>query len=126
MVLIKHSYSELVRLIHPRAVTPVKLGRQAISPEVLSGISGFCALYIGIAALSTLLIAATGVDTMTAVTSALACLGNVGPGLGVVGPMDNYAEIPEFAKWVLNLDMLLGRLEIYTVIILFVPRYYRK
>ena len=128
MVLIKHSYSELVRLIHPRAVTPVKLGGRPshFSGSLQRNLWILFALYIGIAALSTLLIAASGVDTMTAVTSALACLGNVGPGLGVVGPMDNYAEIPEFAKWVLNLDMLLGRLEIYTVIILFVPRYYRK
>lgn len=75
---------------------------------------------------SQLLVAATGVDTLTAFTSALACLGNVGPRLGAVGPMYDYAVIPEFAKWVLNLDMLPGRLEIYTVIILFVPRYYRK
>jgi trk/ktr system potassium uptake protein len=126
MVLLKHSYNELIRLIHPRAVKPVKLGMQVISPEVLSGIWGFCSLYIGLAALSTLIVAAAGVDILTAFTSTLACLGNVGPGLGAVGPIDNYSAIPEFAKWVLNLDMLLGRLEIYTVIILFVPRYYRK
>ncbi|HWR89062.1 MAG TPA: potassium transporter TrkG, partial [Dissulfurispiraceae bacterium] len=58
-------------------------------------------------------------------TSAIACIGNVGPGLGAVGPMDNYAGLPVFAKWILTIDMLLGRLEIYTVIIMFVPRFYR-
>jgi len=72
------------------------------------------------------LVAAKGVDLVTTISSVLACLGNVGPGLGEVGPMDNYASMPEFAKWILSLDMLLGRLEIYTVIILLVPRFYKK
>jgi trk system potassium uptake protein TrkH len=126
LVLLKHSYRELIHLIHPRAVTRVKLGNQAVSPEVLSGIWGFFILYVLLFTVSTLLVAATGVDLVTSFTSALACIGNVGPGLGNVGPMDNYAEIPSLAKWVLSLDMLLGRLEIYTIIILLVPRFYRK
>jgi trk system potassium uptake protein TrkH len=63
---------------------------------------------------------------VTTFSAVLACLGNVGPGLGNVGPMDNYADVPTFAKWILTLDMLLGRLEIYTVIILMVPRFYKK
>ena len=65
-------------------------------------------------------------DLVTTITSVMACIGNVGPGLGEVGPMDNYAGMPVFAKWILSLDMLLGRLEIYTVIILLVPRFYKK
>ena len=126
IVLIKHSYSELIHLIHPRAVTRVKIGKQALPPEILSGIWGFFILYIALFTLSTLLVAATGVDLVTSFSGVLACIGNVGPGLSKVGPMDNYAEIPTLAKWILSLDMLLGRLEIYTVIILLVPRFYRK
>lgn len=126
MVLLKHSYSELIRLIHPRAVSRIKLGRQAVPPEVLSGIMAFFMLWLGLLALSTFLVAATGMDIITSFTSALACMGNVGPGLGAVGPTDTYAPMPAFAKWVLILDMLLGRLEIYTVIILLLPRFYRK
>jgi trk system potassium uptake protein TrkH len=126
LVLIKQSYRELTRLIHPRAVIEVKLGKHAIPREVLSGIWGFTILWLGLLALSTFLVAATGVDVLTAFSAALASMGNVGPGLGKVGPAANYAAIPPFAKWVLSLDMLLGRLEIYTVIILLVPGFYKK
>jgi trk system potassium uptake protein TrkH len=126
MVVLKHGYRELIRLIHPRAVVRLKLGDQAVPPEVFDGIAGFIFLYVGLAALSMFLVAAAGVDLVTTITAVLACIGNVGPGLGEVGPMDNYAGIPTFAKWILTLDMLLGRLEIYTVIILLVPRFYKK
>lgn len=126
MVVIKQGYRELIRLIHPRAVVRLKLGEQAVPSEVFDGIAGFIFLYLGLAALSMFLVAAVGVDLVTSISSVLACLGNVGPGLGEVGPMDNYAGLPAFAKWILILDMLLGRLEIYTVIILLVPRFYKK
>jgi trk system potassium uptake protein TrkH len=126
MVVLKHGYRELIRLIHPRAVVRLKLGGQAVPPEVFDGIAGFIFLYVGLAALSMFLVAATGVDLVTTITAVMACLGNVGPGLGKVGPMDNYAGVPTVAKWILTLDMLLGRLEIYTVIILLVPRFYKK
>jgi trk system potassium uptake protein TrkH len=126
IVLAKHAYRELIHLIHPRAITRVKIGRQAVPPEVLSGVWGFFMLYLGLLFLSILLVAATDIDLVTSGTAVLACIGNVGPGLGAVGPMDNYADIPAFAKWVLAADMLLGRLEIYTVLVLLVPRFYRK
>jgi trk system potassium uptake protein TrkH len=126
MVVLKHGYRELIRLIHPRAVVRLKLGGQAVPPEVFDGIAGFIFLYVGLAALSMFLVAATGVDLVTTITAVMACLGNVGPGLGKVGPMDNYAGVPTVAKWILTMDMLLGRLEIYTVIILLVPRFYKK
>jgi trk system potassium uptake protein TrkH len=126
MVVLKHGYRELIRLIHPRAVVRLKLADQAVPPEVFDGIAGFIFLYLGLAAISMFLVAAAGVDLVTTFSAVLACIGNVGPGLGEVGPMDNYAGLPTFAKWVLTLDMLLGRLEIYTVIILFVPRFYKK
>jgi trk system potassium uptake protein TrkH len=126
MVVLKHGYRELIRLIHPRAVVRLKMGDQAVAPEVFDGIAGFIFLYVGLAALSMFLVAGAGVDLVTTITAVLACLGNVGPGLGNVGPMDNYADVPTFAKWILIMDMLLGRLEIYTVIILLVPRFYKK
>jgi trk system potassium uptake protein len=126
MVVLKHGYRELIRLIHPRAVVRLKLGDQAVPPEIFASIAGFIFLYLGLAAVSMFLVAAAGVDLVTTISSVLACIGNVGPGLGEVGPMDNYAAMPEFAKWILSLDMLLGRLEIYTVIILLVPRFYKK
>jgi trk system potassium uptake protein TrkH len=126
MVVLKHGYRELIRLIHPRAVVRLKMGDQAVAPEVFDGIAGFIFLYVGLAALSMFLVASAGVDLVTTFSAVLACIGNVGPGLGKVGPMDNYADVPALAKWILTLDMLLGRLEIYTVIILLVPRFYKK
>jgi len=126
LLLMKSAYQEIIRLIHPRAVIRVKLGKQVVHPEVLSGIWGFFLLWLGLLFLSVFLVAATGVDVLTSFASVLACIGNIGPGLGSVGPADNYAMIPYFAKWVLILCMLLGRLEIFTIIILFVPEFYRK
>ncbi|MDD3580057.1 MAG: TrkH family potassium uptake protein [Desulfobacca sp.] len=126
MLLLKQSYQELIRVIHPRAVITVKLGKQVVPPDVLNGIWGFFILWLGLLILSIFLVAATGVDLVTSFASVLACIGNIGPGIGAVGPTDNYAMIPTFAKWVLMWCMLLGRLEIFTVIILFVPEFYRK
>jgi trk system potassium uptake protein len=126
IMLMKTAYQELIRLIHPRAVIRVKLGKQVVPPEVLSGIWGFFVLWLGLLFLSVFLVAATGVDVLTSFTSVLACLGNIGPGLGSVGPAENYASIPLLGKWVLIFCMLLGRLEIFTIIILFVPEFYRK
>jgi trk system potassium uptake protein TrkH len=126
LLLAKHAYQEIIRLIHPRAVIRVKLGKQVVPPEVMSGIWGFFLLWLGLLFVSVFLVAATGVDVLTSFASVLACIGNIGPGLGSVGPADNYAMIPTLGKWVLILCMLLGRLEIFTVIILFVPEFYRK
>ena len=126
LLLLKTAYQEIIRLIHPRAVIRIKLGKQVVPPEVLSGIWGFFILWLGLLFLSVFLVAATGVDVLTSFSSVLACIGNIGPGLGSVGPADNYALIPTFGKWVLILCMLLGRLEIFTIIILFVPEFYRK
>jgi trk system potassium uptake protein len=126
LLLLRHAYQEIFRLIHPRAVIRVKLGAQVVSPEVLSGIWGFFVLWLGLLFVSVFLVAATGVDVLTSFASVLACIGNIGPGLGAVGPSENYAMIPTLAKMVLMLCMLLGRLEIFTVIILFIPEFYRK
>jgi len=126
LLLIKQAYQELFRLIHPRAVIRLKLGEQVVSPEVMSSIWGFFLLWLGLFFISVFVVAATGVDVLTSFSSVLACIGNIGPGLGGVGPTDNYALIPPLAKGVLMLCMLLGRLEIFAVIILLVPEFYRK
>jgi trk system potassium uptake protein TrkH len=92
----------------------------------MNSITGFFLLFLGLFILSSFYLAAMGVDIVTAFSSVVACIGNIGPGLGGVGPTDNYAEIPQLGKWLLVFCMLLGRLEIYTVIILFVPEFWRK
>jgi len=126
MLLCKHSYQELFRLIHPRSVSRVKMGHVAVQDDVLRGVWGFFILWLGLFVLAAFAVAATGVDVVTSFAAALACIGNIGPGIGGVGPMDNYAWLPDTAKWALTLCMVLGRLEIYTVIILFVPEFWRK
>lgn len=126
MLLFKHAYRELFRLVHPRAVLPLKFGPKAVKEEVLTSIWGFFILFIGLFVISSLALAAMGVDVLTAFAAVVACIGNVGPGLGGVGPVDNYAWIPAQGKWVLVFCMLLGRLEIYTVLVLFVPEFWRK
>jgi len=126
MLLLKSAYVELVQLIHPRAVVPVKLGKQVVPPKVLRSIWNFFFLFMGLFVLSTIIMSFYCPDLLTAIAAVAASIGNIGPGLGMVGPGDNYAWIATGGKWVLILNMILGRLEIYTVIILFTPTFWRK
>lgn len=126
MLALKFCYKELFSLIHPRAVKHIKIGGVSVHEDVVRSVLGFMGLYVGLFAFSSVLIASMGVDLVTSVASVAATIGNIGPGLGMVGPTDNYAHIPYLGKWVLIWCMLLGRLEIYTVIILFVPEFWRK
>ena len=126
MLCFKFSYKELFSLIHPHAVKHVKIGGQPVSEEVMRSVMGFLALYMGLFAVSCVLLAGLGVDFVTSIGAVAACIGNIGPGFGIVGPIDNYAQIPYLGKWLLIWCMLLGRLEIYTVIILLVPEFWRK
>ena len=126
ILMVKHSYQQIFRIIHPHAVTTVKLGGQAVSEDVLSSIWGFFFLYMGLFVIAFLAMASMGLDYVSAISSVAATIGNIGPGLGIVGPTRNYLEIPTAGKWVLNACMLLGRLEIYTVIVLLTPEYWRK
>ena len=121
MLYLKYCYKELFSLIHPHAVKPIKLGGRTIPEDVVRSVLGFMGLYVGLFAFSSVLMAGMGLDFTTAISSVAAAIGNIGPGLGTVGPVDNYAHIPYLGKWVLLGCMLLGRLEIYTVIILVVP-----
>jgi trk system potassium uptake protein TrkH len=126
IVALKYCYRELFLLLHPHAVSRIKLSGKAVSEDVVRSVIGFLALYVGLFAAGILLVAWTGVDFTTSIGAVAAALGNIGPGFGTVGPTENFAHLPEAAKWILIWCMLLGRLEIYTVIILIVPEFYRK
>lgn len=126
MLLAKQAYQEVFRIVHPHAVTSVKLGARAVPPEVLSSIWGFTFISLAIFIGSTLTMASLGLDLISAFSSAATCIFNVGPGLGMVGPVQNFAEVPFAGKWVLIFCMLAGRLEFYTLIILLIPEYWRK
>jgi len=126
IVAFKYCYREIFMLVHPHAVSRIKLGGKAVSEEVARSVLGFLALYVGLFAVSTLLVSATGVDFTTAIGAVATTIGNTGPGFGTVGPSENFAHFPFLGKWILIWCMLLGRLEIFTVIILFVPEFYKK
>lgn len=125
-VLVKSLFAEVTRLIHPHAVVPVRIGGQTVPREVVANIVGFFILFMLIFATSVFIMSAMGLDMATSFGSVAATLGNIGPGLGAVGPTDNYAHIPAVGKWFLTFLMLSGRLELYTVIILLSPSFWRK
>jgi trk system potassium uptake protein TrkH len=126
MLCFKYCYRELFYLIHPRAVSQIKIGGKAVPDDVMRSVVGFLALYMGLFAVSTIILASLGVDFRTSFAAIAASIGNIGPGFGMVGPTENYAQIPFLGKWLLIWCMLLGRLEIFTVIILVVPEFWRK
>lgn len=126
MLCFKYCYNELFTMIHPRAVKHIKIGGKAVPEGVMRSVLGFLALYMLLFAFSTVLLAAMGVDFFTSFGAVAATIGNIGPGFGMVGPVDNFSQIPDMGKWLLSWCMLLGRLEIYTIIILVVPEFWRK
>ena len=126
LLLIKQSGAEIKRLIFPHAVLPVRVNDRVVPPEVLTHILGFFFFFIGIFAIVTCIMTILGLDLITAAGCTIATMGNIGPGLGEVGPLDNYAHIATAGKFILTFCMLLGRLELYTVLILFSPNYWKK
>jgi trk system potassium uptake protein TrkH len=126
MLCFKFCYKELFALIHPRAVLSIKIGGRSVPEDVMRSVLGFMALYMGLFGLSSVMLAGMGVDFVTAFGAVAATIGNIGPGFGMVGPVENYAHLPCLGKWLLIWCMLLGRLEIYTMLILLVPEFWRK
>jgi len=126
IILLKNSMMELRRQIHPAAVLPVRLNNVAVSSEITFNIMAFMIIYFMVFALGSILISSLGYDFNTSVGAVATCLGNIGPGFGKVGPVDNFAFISIPGKWILSFLMLLGRLELFTVLILFTPYYWTK
>lgn len=126
LLTLKQGYREIYQLIHPRAVTTLKLDDKILSKEILGSIWGFFFLFILIWVVASMGMAATGADIITSTTTVISALCNVGPALGEAGPSENYASLHVVSKWILIFCMLTGRLELYTVLILFIPRFWKK
>ena len=126
LLMFKQAYREMYHLIHPRAVSALKLDGKNIPKETLGGIWGFLFLFILMTVIASILLAAMGVDMVTATSTVISAMANVGPALGDAGPTENYEILPVAGKWILILCMLAGRLEIYTVILLFMPMFWQK
>ena len=126
LVLAKFSLREVSLLLHPNAVRTVKLNRRSISDRTAMAVMAFIFVYFMTVVIFTLGLLASGMDFITALSATIACITNAGPGLGAVGPADNYAALSGLQKWMCAAVMLLGRLEIFTVFILFTPDYWKK
>lgn len=113
------------KIKHPSAVITPKINKGAISEDVLEAGILYISLYIGIVFLSSLVLTALGIDSLTAFSGSAATMGNVGPGFGIVGSMSNFGQIPVLGKWVLTATMLLGRVEIFGLILFFTVRSWR-
>lgn len=124
LLLFKQGNRELKRLVHPNAVYSIKLGNRALPERILEAVWGFFSAYALVFIVSMLAIIATGVDDFSAFASVVATLNNLGPGLGVVA--DNFASMNPVAKWILIANMLFGRLEVFTLLVLFTPTFWRE
>ena len=126
LLLLKGAYQELFRIVHPRAVRRMKLGNTIVHQDVLLAVSRYLVIYLCLFVIFSVALASMGLDLTTVLSGVIACLSCVGPGFGIVGPVDNYGALPEAAKGILSLAMLLGRLETYAILLLFMPEFWRK
>ena len=126
LVLIKQANREFVKLLHPQVVNPMKIGGRVVPNEVVYAVLGFIFLYIATITGLTFLLLLSGMDFISAFSAVIACFNNAGPGLGEVGPANNYASLTDFQTWVCTFAMLTGRLEIFTVVIVFTPAFWRR
>lgn len=126
VILGKVTRNEFKRLIHPNAVLPVRVNKQVISPGLLSTVLAFTCLFVVISLASLLMLLALGVDFMEAVGVVVSSIGNTGPGLGAFGPAYSWNALPDAAKWLSAILMLLGRLELFTVLLLFTPDFWKR
>lgn len=125
VVLFKYAYRRILLTFNPRAVIPLKFGGTVLSESIVSGIIGMGIVYVAIIFIGFLVMSATGLDHVSALSSVLATLGNVGPGLAMIGPYSNYGLIHPLGKLFLTLCMLVGRLELFTVLTLFAPSFWK-
>ncbi len=124
LLLFKQGAREMMRLIHPNAQIVVKIGKTPVSDSVIDAVWGFFAAYVAVFVFLMLLLMASGLDQVTSFSAVAATMNNLGPGLGDVGA--NYAGMTDFVKWTLCISMLMGRLEVFTLLVLFTPAFWRK
>lgn len=126
LLILKNSYREFKKLLHPQAVIPIRLDHRVVSDSIMQNVLSFIVLYIGLIGLGTLLMGFFGLDLMSAFGASLSSVGNVGPAFGTFGPTENYTHLPVAGKWVLSILMMAGRLEIFTLLMLFTPQFWKR
>jgi len=123
---LKQALREMKRIVHPRAFIPVKLGGTPVENNIIFAVLAFMLVYGSVVVISTLLLTASGLDVITAFSAVIACVNNTGPGLGKVGPASTFQVLTDFQTWVCTADMLLGRLELFTLLVVFTPSFWRQ
>ncbi len=126
MILFKQAGREFIKLLHPAAVNPMKIGGSVVPNGIVFAVLGFIFLYFMTVATLTFVLLISGLDFISAFSAIIACINNAGPGLGVVGPASNFSVLTDFQTWICTLAMLVGRLEIFTFLILFTPHFWRR
>jgi trk system potassium uptake protein TrkH len=126
IILLKQARLELFKFIHPQAIRPLKIGDQVISNAIVTSVTGFIFLYFMCVVILVFTLLFSGMDFVTAFTAVIACFNNAGPGLNQVGPFTNYASLTDFQTTVCSFAMLLGRVQIFSIVILFLPEFWKK
>ncbi len=126
ILLIKNSFQELKRILHPAAIIPVRFNGKTVNRDIAFNVLAFIMIYILILCFGAVAVSSFGIDFNTSLGAVATTLGNIGPGIGDVGPIDNFAHLPIGVKWILSFLMLVGRLELFTVLVLFTPYFWKK
>ncbi|MPM76592.1 Trk system potassium uptake protein TrkI [bioreactor metagenome] len=126
VIILKYAYYEFKKIIHPNAVFPVKYNGIVLRDEVITRVLAFVMLYIIIIAFGCVVLSFTGMGFLESIGGMITCISDVGPGFGINGPTSNFSGIPGFSKWFLSFVMLIGRLEVFTVLVIFTPIFWKK
>lgn len=125
-ILYQQVFREMTTIMHPKSVSPVKLGGSVVSNKIIFAVLVFLFIYATSIVMMSLVLTLSGLDIVTAFSAAVACINNLGPGLGQIGPATTYASLTDFQTWVCSFAMLLGRLEFFTLLVIFTPAFWRK
>ena len=126
LLILKNSFRELRQLVHPQAILPIRLDHRVVPEGIIRNVLSFVVFYVGLVGLGTLMMGFLGLDIWSAFSATFSCVGNVGPAFGAMGPTENYTHVPVAGKWILSLLMMAGRLEIFTVLLLFTPGFWKR
>ena len=126
MILYKQVYRELMLAMHPRAVYPARVAGAPVTPQIIAAVMAFGFIYMVSIVSLTLLMSASGLDILTGFSAVVATINNTGPGLNLVGPTSNFGVLNDFQTWLCSLAMLLGRLEIFTLLVVLTPAFWRR
>ena len=126
LLILKNSFRELRLLVPPQAILPIRLDHRVVPEGIIRNVLSFIVFYVGLIGVGTLLMGVLGLDIWSAFSATFSCVGNVGPAFGAMGPTENYTHVPVAGKWLLSILMMAGRLEIFTVLLLFTPGFWKR